>query len=254
MINLKKKLGKKEVTIGSWLQINSSDVAEIMAKSGFEWLVVDMEHGSISVRDLPCLFRAIENGGACPLVRLSENNSFLIKRVLDAGAKGIIVPMVKSVEEVKNAISAAKYPPEGIRGIGYSRANEYGNNFTDYFKSFNENVVVIIQIENIDAVKNIDNIFSVKGVDGFIIGPYDLSGSMNKTGKFDDQEVVDMINKTFKSAVKHDIVPGMHVIPPDPEEVKKRINGGFKFIAVSIDGFMLISLAVKTLKRIKELL
>jgi len=249
MIDLKKKLKNRELVIGSWLQLNSPDVAEILAK-WFEWLVIDMEHGAISIGDLPDMLRAVESGGAYPLVRLSENNPFLIKRVLDAGARGIVVPMIKTALEAQNAVKAAKYPPEGGRGIGYSRANNYGVNFKEYFGSFNREVVIIIQIEAIEAVRNIDSIFSVKGIDAFIIGPYDLSGSMNKTGKFNSHEFVRAVKTVYASAEKNKITAGIHVIPPSPEEVKSRISEGFKFIAVSTDAFMAINMAQNILKEI----
>jgi 2-dehydro-3-deoxyglucarate aldolase len=254
MINLKKKLKDNALSVGSWLQFNSPDVAEVMAKAGFEWLVVDMEHGPIDVADLPDLFRAIENGGALPLVRLSENNPYLIKRVLDAGAQGIIVPMIRTADEIKQAVESAQYPPKGRRGIGYSRANNYGLSFEKYFNRFNDDVVVVAQIEDINAVNNIEEIFSFKEIDSFIIGPYDLSGSMNKTGCFDDPEVEAAVQKVFDAAKKRRIAPGIHVIPPDLNEVYRRIDEGFKFIAVSIDTFMLGTSASQLIQALKELL
>lgn len=254
MINLKKKLKDNALSIGSWLQFNSPDVAEVMAKAGFEWLAVDMEHGPIDVADLPDLFRAIENGGALPLVRLSENNPYLIKRVLDAGAQGIIVPMIRTADEIKQAVESAQYPPKGLRGIGYSRGNNYGLDFEKYFNRFNNDVVVVAQIEDISAVNNIEEIFSVEEIDSFIIGPYDLSGSMNKTGCFDDPEVKAAIQKVFDAAKKRRITPGIHVIPPDVNEVRRRINEGFKFIAVSMDTYMLGTLASQLFQALKELL
>ncbi|MFA5238576.1 MAG: aldolase/citrate lyase family protein [Phycisphaerae bacterium] len=250
MVNLKKKLKDKALSIGSWLQFNSPDVAEVMAKAGFEWLAVDMEHGPIDVTDLSNLFRAIENGGAVPLARLSENNPYLIKRVLDAGAKGIIVPMIKTADEIKQAVDSAQYPPKGRRGIGYARANNYGLDFKAYLNHFNDDVVVVAQIEDIGAVNNIEEIFSIKEIDSFLIGPYDLSGSMNKTGCFDDPEVKAAIQKVLDAAKKQQITPGIHVIPPDVNEVRQRIKEGFKFIAVSVDAYMLGTLASQLLKEL----
>jgi 2-dehydro-3-deoxyglucarate aldolase len=254
VINLKKKLKDKDISIGSWLQFNSPDVAEVMAKAGFEWLAVDMEHGPIDVADLPNLFRAIENGGALPLVRLSENNPYLIKRVLDAGAQGIIVPMIRTADELRQAVKSAQYPPKGRRGIGYSRANNYGLDFKKYFNCFNDDVVVVAQIEDISAVNDIEEIFSVKEIDSFIIGPYDLSGSINKTGCFDDPEVKAAIQKVLDAAKRRRITPGIHVIPPDVNEVRQRINEGFKFIAVSMDTYMLGTLASQLFQSLRDLL
>jgi 2-dehydro-3-deoxyglucarate aldolase len=254
MINLKKKLKDNALSIGSWLQFNNPDVAEVMAKAGFEWLAVDMEHGPIDVTDLPNLFRAIENGGALPLVRLSENSPYLIKRVLDAGARGIIVPAIRTAEEAKRAVDSAQYPPRGRRGIGYARANNYGLDFKTYFNRFNDDVVVVIQIEDIGAVNDIEEIFSVKEIDSFLIGPYDLSGSINKTGCFDDPEVKAAIQKVLDAAKRRRIAPGIHVILPDVNEVRQRINEGFKFVAVSMDTYMLGTLASQLFQPLRELL
>jgi 2-dehydro-3-deoxyglucarate aldolase len=254
VINLKKKLKDNVLSIGSWLQFNSPDVAEVMAKAGFEWLAVDMEHGPIDVADLPDLFRAIENGGALPLVRLSENSPHLINRVLDAGARGIIVPMIRTADELKQVVKSAQYPPKGRRGIGYARANNYGRDFKTYFNHFNDDIVVVAQIEDIGAVNDIEEIFSITEIDSFLIGPYDLSGSINKTGCFDDPEVKAAIQRVLDAAKKRRITPGIHVIPPDVTEVRQRINEGFKFIAVSMDTYMLGTLASQLFQALKELL
>lgn len=252
MTRLKMKLRRCQPMVGSWLQINSPDVAEMMSNAGFEWLTIDMEHGAISVGDLPNLIRAIELGGAVPLVRISENDPFLIKRVLDAGAEGIIVPMVKSASEVGNAIRAAKYPPEGMRGVGYSRANRYGIGFGEYVNRINRDVMVIAQIEHIDAVRDVENIFSVKGLDGFIIGPYDLSGSMGKIGRLHDAEIQSAIRKTLRAGLAHKVAAGIHVIAPDVQEVRRRRKEGFRFIAVSTDAFMLGRCATEIVNSLED--
>lgn len=250
--SLKSQLKEAQSSVGSWLQINSPDVAELMAGAGFDWLCVDMEHGAIEVPDLPNLFRAIRNGGSIPLVRLSENCPFLIKRVLDAGAEGIIVPMIKSAAEIRAAVAATRYPPQGIRGIGFARCNQHGVGFPDYFEGWNDRVVVVAQIEHIDAVRDIDNIFACEGVDAFLIGPYDLSGSMDMTGQFEAPEVKAAIRDTLEAGRRHGVPAGIHVIPPDPDEVRRRIEEGFRFIAVSLDAYMLGELTRRVMKEIRE--
>ena len=131
---LKNKLNNKQITIGSWITIGNTAVAEILAKAGFDWLVVDIEHSTISIDTVGDLIRVIDLAGVTPLVRLTSNDPNLIKRVMDAGAHGIIVPMVNSEKDAMDAVAATRYPPIGIRGVGLARAQGYGVSFTDYFE------------------------------------------------------------------------------------------------------------------------
>src|SRR3990172_7659368 len=178
MISLKNKLKKKELTIGSWITFANSAIAEIMAKAGFDWLTVDMEHSSLTISQAQQLIQTIELCGVAPLVRVGENNPNLIKRVMDAGSHGVIVPMVNSKEEANNAVNAVKYPPTGKRGVGLARAQGYGTTFEKYKDWVDRDSIVVIQIEHIEAVENLKDILSVSGIDAFIVGPYDLSGSL----------------------------------------------------------------------------
>ena len=131
---LKNKLNNKQITIGSWITIGNTAVAEILAKAGFDWLVVDIEHSTISIDTVGDLIRVIDLAGVTPLVRLTSNDPNLIKRVMDAGAHGIIVPMVNSEKDAMDAVAATRSPPIGIRGVGLARAQGYGVSFTDYFE------------------------------------------------------------------------------------------------------------------------
>jgi 2-dehydro-3-deoxyglucarate aldolase len=210
-----------------------------MSKAGYEWLVVDLEHSVITIREAEDLIRIIDLAGVIPLVRLTSNNNDQIKRVMDAGAKGIIVPMVNSPEQAQQAIEAVKYPPDGKRGIGLARAQGYGAKFQKYLEWQKENTVVIVQIEHIDAVNNIDAIFSVDGVDGFIIGPYDLSGSLGIPGQFDHPDYIAAVDKINVEAKKMNVMSGIHIIEPNPDLLKQRIKEGYRFIAYSLDTRML---------------
>ena len=184
MINpIKKALKEGKVTIGSWITIGHPIVAEIMAQAGFDWLTIDMEHSAITIEKTQELIQIIQLSGVAPLVRVSENNPTIIKRVLDAGAYGVIVPMVNSAKDAEKAVKAVKYPPVGSRGVGLARAQGYGFDFDEYAATINEESVVIVQMEHIDAVNNLDSIVSVEGIDGCIIGPYDLSGSLGVPGE-----------------------------------------------------------------------
>ena len=129
---LKKRLNVRELTVGSWITLAHPAIAEIMAKSGFDWLTVDMEHSVITIREAEDLIRVIDQCNVVPLVRLSANDSIQIKRVMDAGAHGVIVPMVNSAVEAEKAVASVRYPPQGKRGVGLARAQGYGNAFEAY--------------------------------------------------------------------------------------------------------------------------
>lgn len=174
---LRTKIRNNELTIGSWITLGHTSIAEIMAKAGFDWLVIDIEHSVITLSMAQQLIQVIEGCGVVPLVRVGENNPNIIKRVMDAGAYGVVVPMVNTRQQAEAAVKAVKYPPVGTRGIGLARAQGYGNKFDEYASSVNEESVVIAQVEHIDSVNNLESILSVDGIDGCIIGPYDLSGS-----------------------------------------------------------------------------
>ena len=181
---IKKKIRRNELTLGSWITIGHPVVAEIMAESGFDWLTIDLEHSAIDISHMQVIFQAIRGTEAIPLVRVGENNASLIKRAMDAGAYGVIVPMVNTRDSAERAVSAVKYPPMGTRGVGLSRAQGYGYEFDDYKESINENSIVIAQIEHIQAIENLEEILNVPGIDASIIGPYDLSGSLGYPGDF----------------------------------------------------------------------
>jgi 2-dehydro-3-deoxyglucarate aldolase len=233
--DLKKRLKEKSVTIGSWITLASPAIAEIMAKSGFDWLVVDMEHSAIELPQAQALIRVIELSGSVPLVRVGENNPNLIKRVMDSGASGVIVPMVNTEDDAIRAVNAVKYPPVGTRGVGLARAQGYGMDFENYKKWAEQKSIVIVQIEHIQAVKNMEKILKVAGVDGFIIGPYDLSASIGKPGEFDAPEVKNALRTVNETAMRLSALPGFHVVPPDIQQVRQKITQGYKFIAYSLD-------------------
>lgn len=162
-----------------WIQAASNITAEIVAEAGVDVGVIDMEHGPGDVMTLVSQIQAMKNHPAVPFVRVPWNDLVIIKRVLDAGAYGLIIPYVSSKTEAVAAITAAQYPPEGIRGIaGSPRAAHYGNGSLEYFKKANDAVFVFVQVETVDAVRNIDEIIAVDRIDGIFIGPMDLSTNM----------------------------------------------------------------------------
>lgn len=238
-MTLKNKLLQNKQTIGSWLTIGHPNVVEIMASAGFEWLVVDMEHTSIDLTMAQILITTIQSKGMKALVRVSKNEEVIIKKVLDMGADGIIVPMVKSSDEAREAVGYAKYPPIGKRGVGLYRAQNYGLGFEEYREKNKNETVVIAQIEHIEAVKNIDDILSVDGIDGTIVGPYDLSGSMGKPGRYDDADVKEALERVKSACFAHKKPLGFHVIQSDYQKLKEKIDEGYTFLAFSLDFFFL---------------
>lgn len=230
---------KGQVSIGSWLTIPHPSIAEIMAKSGFDWLVVDMEHSPIGISEAEEMIRVIHLCGLPALVRVGEINSSLIKRVMDSGASGVIVPMVNTQEQARQAVEAVKYPPAGKRGVGLARAQGYGTSFEEYKQWVEKESTVIVQIEHIEAVENMDAILSVDGIDGFIVGPYDLSGSLGIPGDFEDERMLKALEKVKRVAAKTDILAGYHVVQPQPEQIQEKIKEGYTFIAYSVDFLLL---------------
>lgn len=249
---LKGALAQNQQTYGCWVTLSHPLIPELLAPAGFDWLTVDMEHSSIGLNELLPLIISIEANGMVPLVRVGENNANLIKRVMDAGAYGVIVPNIRSAQEAAAAVAAVKYPPMGTRGVGLYRAQKYGRAFEAYKKWLSEESVVIVQIEHIDAVDRIDEIFAVKGVDAFVIGPYDLSGSMGKPGALRDPQVEAASKKVMRAAQKHHVVAGFHSVPSDPKEALRRRRQGFKFLGFSLDGIFLSDAASKALSVVKK--
>jgi 2-dehydro-3-deoxyglucarate aldolase len=251
-VSLKEKLKKKKLVIGSWITIGHPTVAELMAKSGFDWLAIDMEHSPTSQSECQELIRTIDLCGVPPLVRVGANDPLLIKRAMDAGAHGVIVPMVNTVQEARQAVASVHYPPLGNRGVGLARAQGYGKSFDAYKKWTPSNAVVIVIIEHIKAVENIDAILNVEGIDAIFIGPYDLSGSLGKPGQLNDPEVVKAMARIQKSAEAHGIPPGVHVVSSDEKHLAQRVKQGYKFVAYGVDFLFIRETCVKGLAAVKK--
>jgi 2-keto-3-deoxy-L-rhamnonate aldolase RhmA len=223
------------MSLGSWITVANVSVAEVMADAGFDWLCIDLEHSVIDYTQAQHLIIAIQGKGLKAFVRIGENSALIIKRILDAGADGIIVPNVKSLEEARKAVNALKYPPIGERGVGLARAQGYGFGFEKYLNETSKQVKLILQIEHYNAINELDSILQLEGIDGTFIGPYDLSGSLGKPGKWDDLEVVSFLEKYEATVKKFDKLVGYHVVPPDFKLVIEKYSKGYNFIAFSFD-------------------
>ena len=226
-------------------------IPEIMVKAGFDWVVIDLEHSVITTREAEEMIRIIDLAGSVPLVRLSSNNPVQIKRMMDAGASGVIVPMVNSLEDVERAVSAVHYPEKGTRGVGLARAQGYGTTFQGNLDWLKNEAVIIVQIEHINAVENIEAILSCDDVDGYIIGPYDLSASMGLYGQFEHPDIVAALKKIREVGAALKKSGGLHIVEPNPEELRSRIKEGFQFLAYSVD-FRMLDVACRTGIKIQD--
>lgn len=236
---VKDKLARGEVSIGTWNMIGHPVVAEILAQAGFDWIALDMEHGTIDWPQAVVQMQAMQGNSCVPLCRLPANDPVHFKQSLDVGAWGVIVPMIRSVQDARRAVASAKYPPDGIRGVGICRAHAYGVQFDEYVRTANAETLVVLQIEHIDGVKDIEQICAVPGVDAIFIGPYDLSGSMERMGQLYHPDVEQAVAHTLQVAKSSGVVPGLHIVDPRQGEIAQRIEEGFRFIAVGLDVLLL---------------
>ena len=251
--NLRKLLNSKSLALGSWITIGDNKVTEILSISGFDWLAVDLEHSTIDINKAGDLIRIISMNEITPLVRLTNLDENLIKRVMDAGAGGIIVPNIINRDQAIRSVSATRYPPIGCRGVGLDRAQSYGTRFKEYLNWQVDGPVVIAQIENIEAIENLEEIFNVNGLDGFLIGPYDLSCSMGIPGEFNNPEFIEILNKILDVGRKSGIAIGTHIVEPDLNLLEDSIKKGYNFIAYSVDIRMLSEVAVKARRLVKKI-
>jgi len=241
MSRTKEKLRRSEVVYGGWVMIGHPAVVEIMAGEGFDFLGIDLEHTAIGLATFQQLVLAAKGTGCDLLARLPSGDADLAKRVLDAGAAGIIVPSVNSPEDAARAVRIAKFPPEGIRGAALCRASDYGRNFDAYYREHNERVIVVVMLEHVDAVARADEILATPGIDAALIGPYDLSSSMGLPGQLDHPDVLAAQQAVCDACKAHAVPAGLHVTNVDAAEVRRRVDQGFRFLACGIDLKFLIA-------------
>lgn len=237
--SIRAKLKNGGYSIGSWMQIPNPSVAEIMGQAGYDWVAVDMEHGGFSAHQLPDLFRALELGDTLPLARLAQGHAKDCKQALDAGAGGVIVPMIESAQQLIAVRDACRWPPAGTRGVGFSRANLFGKHF-DAYQTETQAPLLIAMIEHRRAIENLDEILKVEGLDAILIGPYDLSASMQLTAEFDHSVFKEAVTTILNKSKRAGVVAGIHVVQTCKEELNQRIEEGYQFLAYSIDTVMLI--------------
>lgn len=225
-----------------------------MSSSGFDFLVLDAEHSPINVPQAQFIFQAIKAGNpdCSPMVRLAGNVYAETKRFLDAGASGVIAPLINTADQARELVRSVKYPPQGERSIGFGRSHDYGFRFDEYMETANQQTFICVQIEHVTALDNLDDILSVNGINAALIGPYDLTSSMGITAQFEHPDYLYAIRTIVSKCNKHDILPGIHVVKPSPDEVLSRIKEGFKMIGYSLDITMIGEASRKGLNIIKR--
>jgi len=230
---VKTKLREGRTTIGSCLSIPSPLVAEAMAQAGFDWLFLDMEHGIIGLETLHSMCQAINTTPVVPVVRVPWNDPVYAKQVLETGALGVIFPMINSPEEAERAVKSAKFPPEGIRGIGGQRPMGFGAWMREYLEVANDLILVVCQIEHIKAVEGIESILSVPGIDVAFIGANDLAASLGLRGQREHPRVQEAMCHVEKAAAKAGVAMGG--AEASAEQANRRIAAGYRFICIGHD-------------------
>lgn len=232
----KRRLAAGEPSVGTWLALPTPEGAEYVSALGFDWLVVDTEHNPVDIRTLAQMFMAMANSPATPMVRIPWNTPENFKRVLDAGAWGVVVPMVNSRAEAEQAVAAMRYPPLGTRSVGGGRhALGFDTTADQYFRQANEELLLVVQIEHIQGVEHADEILSVPGVDACFIGPNDLAASMGiglgVPLESDHPRLVEAIDHVRLTCTKNGVAPGIHC--SGAAGTKRRIAEGFLFCAMA---------------------
>jgi 2-keto-3-deoxy-L-rhamnonate aldolase RhmA len=245
----KRSLAAGKPQIGIWSSLASNIGAEILADSGFDWILLDCEHSPNDVQSLLQQLQAVQGSAASAVVRPPWNDLVMIKRVLDLGPQSILVPYVQTVEEAQRAVLATRYPPKGLRGVsGGSRSSRYGR-VRDYLKKADDEICLLVQVETRESLERLDQIAAVEGVDGVFIGPSDLSASFGRIGEFGHPEVQAAIEDAAKRIRKAGKAPG--ILTTNEEEARRYLDWGFLFVAVGVDTGLLARNADALAKRFK---
>ena len=246
---VKQKLANGEPSFGTWLSLGDLYATRVLARLGFDWLTLDIEHSAIDWSQATTIFGAIADAGCVPLARVPEGSHHYIKRVLDAGAWGIVVPMVDTVEQAKEAIAAAKYPPVGNRSVGGGmHSMNFGAAAGDYYAGANDEILVVLQTESPQGVDNADEIYALPGCDAIFIGPNDLRFQMSSVlGRMPSpEEHEEMIQRVIEAGKRTGTPTGIHAM--DPESALQRAEQGMQFVAVGSDLRMMTQMAQSTIK------
>jgi len=232
---LKEKLKNGEPAIGTFIMTNCPDLVEIVGICGYDFVVLDTEHGPLSIESTINLIRAAELKGVTPITRVTEASATTILRSLDVGAHGIQVPQVNDSITAEMVVKASKYHPDGIRGAALARSGEYGmvSSTLDYFKTENEETLVVVHCENQEGLAELENIAAIPGVDVIFLGPFDMSQSMGVPGEIYHPRVEAAAEKVLKATKAAGKAAGIFVT--DGDQAKRRIEQGFQYITINVD-------------------
>lgn len=239
---------RSQATKGLFIVSGTEFAVELAALAGFDWLILDLEHGQADEGDVLKMVRALNGHQTAPIVRIPQLRIEYIKRMLDFGASGIMCPMIETAQDARDLVDFMRYPPAGRRGLGGStQATDYGHNFKDYFARANSDLLCIAQIETRQALDNIDAIAGIDGIDVLFIGHSDFSLNLGCFQQFESRQMIDAENQVLEAASKHGKIAGMHL--KTGMDVKAYMKRGFSFMAVGTDVGCLSS-ACKNLARI----
>ena len=240
MSSLRERVLSREFLVGAWCNLGSSITTEMASTMGYDWVLVDQEHGPGDNMNLLSQIQAISIGRAEPLVRITWNEMPRFKRALDIGAAGIMIPYVQNKEEAELAAASMRYSPVGLRGVASSpRATGYGANFEEYYATANDNLTTVVQVETGESVSNLEDIAAVEGVDVLFVGPMDLSISLKMPGRFDDPEFLAVLSKVSQTAKNSGKAAG--ILLPDPSLTELVHGLGYTFVAAGADGGMVMA-------------
>lgn len=247
---LKPRLKSQEVLLGSWVTIGHTDVADILEAIGFDWLVFDSEHAPLGPETIGRMVQAVDSTAVCPLVRVGAVDLHLMNSALDMGAHGVVCPMVNTREEALRAVRLAKYPPVGVRGVAPRKAADYGDSLGEYLRTANHEIIVVVQIETKEALKNLDGIIATRGVDVAFVGPSDLTMSLGLLDDRGNPKVIDAMKRVVEACARHDKTPG--VLAATPDEARRDVKLGFRFIGLGSDTRFLMSGAREFLRAARQ--
>jgi 2-dehydro-3-deoxyglucarate aldolase len=237
----------------AWTSLAHPSITEILARSGVDFVGIDIEHSTISQEQSQRIIAACQGNETLCLPRVASHNMEMIKRLLDSGADGLIVPMVSTPGEVEQLISWCKYPPLGRRSFGIARAQAYGFDFDEYTKNWNALSSFIVQIESIQGVENIDKILSFNEIDGAMLGPYDLSGSLGIPGQLEHPQVVEAEKRVINACARFSKACGTQIIEADMKDIEEKFAAGHTFVVLASDVFILWKWAERVQAFVKQL-
>lgn len=245
-------LKQGKAALGGWEGLNSPAVAEIMAKAGFDWVAADIEHAAHSVQDYAYWAKGVKYQGSVPLARVFDKSPQSIRRILDAGAQGVIVPMIRTAEDAREVVEAAKYPPEGKRGVGAGPYCCYGLELSGDMSLTNDDILVIVMVETKEAVENIDAIMATPGVDGMFLGPADLSYSYGYRGQITHPVIYEAMDKAREACIRNGKAAGMHLLG-GAKSVEDALARGFTFCALSTATNFIFDGSKKAIEQAREI-